>query len=120
MRITVTLPMPPNLANARMHWRKKTQAHAAWKQRAIVGEPQLRGRRPRRPYERVVVTAVLYPRQLMDDDNAVARLKWCLDLLKDRGLIVDDKRPHLVLGGIPEQRVGGKPTRIELTIESAA
>jgi len=62
---------------------------------------------------------VLYPRQLMDDDNAVARLKWCLDLLVERGIIVNDKRPHLTLTGIPDQRLGSKPTRIELTLEVA-
>lgn len=66
--------------------------------------------------QRARVSAVLYLRQRMDDDNSVARLKWPLDLLKARGLIVDDKRPHLELVGIPEQRQGS-PQRIVLTLE---
>lgn len=41
-------------------------------------------------------------------------------LLVERGIVVDDKRPHLELTGIPEQRVGGKPTRVELVVEVIA
>lgn len=109
--------MPPNLANARMHWAKKHRAHEDWKLRAIVGERGLRGRRPSRPHKRVKVTAVMYPRVRMDDDNCVARLKWILDLLVERRIVVDDKRPHLELTGIPEQRLGSRPARVELLVE---
>lgn len=114
--LVFTFPMPPNLANARMHWAKKVREHHAWKQRAIAGERRLRGRRPRRPFERVSVKIVMYPRQRMDDDNATSRAKWALDLLVERGIVVDDKRPHLMLEAVPEQRVGGKPPRIELVV----
>ena len=80
-RIEVTFPMPLNLANARMHWRTKHTAHLAWRLRAIVQEKLLRGRH--RPMQCARATVVLYVgRVLMDHDNAVARLKWCLDLLK--------------------------------------
>lgn len=110
----LTLPMPTNLANARLHWRAKDKAHQAWKTRAVVMEKALHGRH--RPMARATVSAVLYVGGgRMDDDNAVARLKWCLDLLKERGLIVDDKRPHLTLEGIPEQRTA-TPRRVELTL----
>lgn len=112
--VTLTLPMPPNVANARMHWAAKMRARRQWEQRAIVMERGLRGRH--RPMQRCRVTAILYLRQRMDDDNSVARLKFPLDLLKARGLIVDDKRPHLELAGIPEQRQG-TPQRIVLTVE---
>lgn len=114
--LTITMPLPTNLANARLHWAAKLSAHNAWKLRAIADEPHLRGKRPRRPLERVEVAAVFYVGSvLMDDDNATARLKWPLDLLKERGVIVDDKRPHLRLAGIPEQRQG-TPRRVVLTI----
>lgn len=116
-RLELTFPMPVNLANARLHWRAKTKAHDEWKLRAIVKERGLRGRH--RPIERCHVTAVFYSRQPMDDDNCVARLKWPLDLLKERGIIMDDKRPHLMLTGIPEQRQG-HPQRIVLTVEEVA
>lgn len=119
--ITFTFPMPENLGNSRMHWRKKHQRHAAWEAIALVQEPLLRGRPETLPHVRV--TAVFYlgtdqRAQFMDDDNAVSRLKWCLDLLKKRGVIVDDKRPHLVLAGIPEQRKEA-PRRVEVTLDSA-
>lgn len=113
----ITFPMPTNMANGRMHWATKVKYHNQWKTRAIVGEKMLRGRRPSRPWQRVRVTAVLHVRQLMDDDNAVSQLKWCLDLLQERGVILNDKRPYCTLTGIPEQRVGSKPTRVELQVE---
>jgi len=117
--LTLVFPMPLNLANARMHWRQKTRSHDAWKMRALVGERGLRVR-PKRPMERVRVTAILYlGRGVMDHDNAVARLKWCLDFLKERGLIVDDAPKHLTLTGIPEQRQG-TPKRVVLTLEEVA
>jgi hypothetical protein len=113
-----TFPMPPNLANARMHWAVKLRCHGEWKARAVVGDRRLRGRH--RLLRRVRVTAVLYPRMRMDDDNAVARLKWCLDLLVERGIVVDDRRPYLELTGIPEQRLGSRPPRVELYVEAVA
>lgn len=115
--LELTFPMPVNIANARLHWAVKSRKHNEWKLRAIVGERGLRGRH--RPIQKCQVTAVLYARQRMDDDNAVARLKWPLDLLKERGLIVDDKRPHLMLTGIPEQRQSS-PQRIVLTVQEVA
>jgi hypothetical protein len=112
--VTLTLPLPLNLANSRMHWAAKDRARKQWQERAVVMERGLRGRH--RVMQRAAVAAVLFVGgNRMDDDNAVARLKWPLDLLKIRGLIVDDKRPHLTLLGIPEQRQG-TPRRIELTL----
>jgi hypothetical protein len=114
-RLELTFPMPVNLANARLHWREKARRHQAWKMLAVVRERGLRGRH--RPMQRLRVTAVLYHGgAVMDHDNAVARLKWCLDLLRERGLIVDDSPRHLTLTGIPEQRAG-RPRRVVLTLE---
>lgn len=112
------MPLPLNLANSRMHWAAKDLARRQWQERAVVMERGLRGRH--RPMERATVSAVLFVGgNTMDDDNAVSRLKWCLDLLKLRGLIVDDKRPHLTLEGIPEQR-NATPRRVELTLTEVA
>lgn len=117
--VTLTFPMPLNLANARMHWAKKMRTHQEWKTRAIVGERGLRGRH--RPMQRVKVTAVFYigGGGYCDPDNITARLKWPLDLLKERKLIADDSPRHLTLAGIPEQRQG-KPRRVVLTLEEVA
>ena len=118
-RLELTFPMPVNLANARMHWAQKNRHHDAWKMRALV---QARGLRVglKRPMQRVRVTAILYlGRGVMDQDNSVARLKWCLDFLKERGVIADDDPQHLTLTGIPEQRQG-TPKRVVLTIEEVA
>lgn len=117
--ITVTMPLPLNLANSRMHWGAKLRKHNEWKLRAIVGERGLRGRH--RPMQKVRVSAVFYMGRgpLCDPDNITARLKWPLDLLKERGLIVDDNPRVLTLTGIPEQRQGN-PKRVELTLEECA
>lgn len=113
--LTLTFPMPVNLANARLHWAAKNRKHNDWKTRALVGERLLRGRR--RTMERVRISAVMYVgRAVMDHDNATARLKWCFDFLKERGLIVDDSPKYLTLTGIPEQRQG-TPKRVVLTLE---
>ena len=112
--------MPLNLANSRVHWAAKLRKHNEWKTRALVGEKGLRGRH--RQMQRVRVTAVVYVGRgpYMDDDNVTLRAcKWPFDYLKERGLIVDDKRPHLTLTGIPEQRQGN-PKRVVLTIEEVA
>lgn len=116
--VTLTLPLPLNLANSRMHWAAKRRAHHAWKARAIVMERGLRGRH--RPMQRAAASVVLYVGgHRLDDDNATACTKWVWDLLIERGLIVDDRRPHLTLLGIPEQRTSA-PRRVELTLTEVA
>lgn len=114
--VTLTFPLPVNLANSRLHWGAKLRKHQEWKTRAIVGERGLRGRH--RPMQQVRVSAVFYLGRgpLSDADNITARLKWPLDFLKERGLIVDDGPKHLTLAGIPEQRQGN-PKRLVLTLE---
>lgn len=116
-RLELTFPMPVNLANARLHWHAKSKAHQEWIMRAVVSERGLRGRHT--PMARCRVTALLYVKRAMDADNAVARLKWPLDLLKLRGIIADDSPAHLLLAGIPEQRAG-HPQRIVLVVEEVA
>lgn len=96
---TITFPMPVNLANARLHWKDRAKLKAAWQQKAIVIEPFLRGKRPPMPLAYAEAEAVLRldGTSLMDQDNAVARLKWCLDLLVSRGWLFDDGPAHLLL-----------------------
>lgn len=94
--LAIMFPMPPNLPNMRAHWGTKQKEHRSWRARAIVLEPWLAGRRPPRPFPvRVAAQATLVLWQAMDADNAVARLKWCFDLLVERGWLVDDDPDHL-------------------------
>ena len=116
--ITLTFPMPPNLANARMHWAAKYKRQNAWALKALALERKLHG--VHEPITRARITAVWHTYNRMDDDNAIARLKWCLDLLVRRQIIVDDKRPHCQLAGIPEQYIDRKNPRVEVTIEEVA
>lgn len=123
--VTLVLPLPPNLSNgslSRAHWSSKRRALDAWRVLALAQEQQLRGRRPT-PMQRAVASAVLYvgrnPRHVLDDDNAVSRCKYALDLAKDRGWLVDDARPYCTLAGIPEQRTEA-PRRLELTLTEVA
>ena len=68
----------------------------------------------------VLVTAKLYVWSQMDDDNAVARLKWVLDALKLSGLVRDDKRPWCSLTGIPAQEIDRSKQRVEIWLEKVA
>lgn len=116
--LTLNFPLPLNLANTNVHWAEKKRRHDAWKLRALAMDRGLMGRHE--PMQYAKATAVYYlgsgVGRPMDDDNATARLKWIGDFLVERGLIVDDRPPHLVLTGIPERRKG-LPKRVELTLE---
>jgi hypothetical protein len=68
---------------------------------------------PRSPVE---LRATLYMGNHMDDDNALARLKWPVDWLKTRGYLVDDARKHCRMT-IPEQVVKrNQEYRVEITL----
>jgi hypothetical protein len=116
----LTLPLPPNRANARGHWRKIQREKEAYDNRAHL---ELFRQFGAFPFVNVVdpvnVTATLYVWSVMDDDNCVARLKWPLDCLKRYGLIVDDKHPHCTLTGIPEQVIDRKNQRVEIELNAA-
>jgi hypothetical protein len=114
--LTLTLPLPPNLANARMHWRVKERERKSYRQLCDfrlfakqVPVPNVF------PWPRVTVSATLYLWAQMDDDNALARIKWAADWLKTRGYIVDDKRPHCRFT-IPEQVIDRADQRLVLTL----
>jgi Holliday junction resolvase RusA-like endonuclease len=118
----LTLPLPPNRANARGHWAVQRKARKAYCLKALVAIRNQYGPLPiaggaslsqnaRR------VTATLYVRNLMDDDNATALLKWVLDTLVHAGLLVDDKQPWCTLTGIPQQVLERRKPRVELELE---
>ena len=69
------------------------------------------------PMEGVTISATWYVRNLMDEDNAVARLKWVLDWLKTRGYIVDDRTENVSLAK-PIQFIDRKDPRLEIEIHA--
>ena len=121
--VKLTLPLPPNRANqtqgkARWEWARKkeyiegTTRLVGAKTLALIA---LRGKTlPLGPTE---VRATFYLRNLMDDDNLKARLKFPLDALVQAGILVDDKRPHCVVPD-PEQHIDRKNPRVEVVLVS--
>lgn len=120
----LVLPLPENRANRKgsTHWARVKGDRDAYVQAAKVAvwQQAKAGARAALADGHVAVTATLYVWARMDDDNAVARLKWPLDVLKKTGVIHDDKRPWCRLTGIPEQVIDRKHQRVELVIEAAA
>lgn len=112
------VPMPPNLANARLHWRakdrKRTEFFAScdWLQATkMVPAP------PAKPVERATLRVVMHLGAAMDTDNAMARTKWAIDWLTSRRYIVDDRQSVLEWEGFPIQVVKRDGNyRIELTL----
>jgi hypothetical protein len=82
--LTLVLPLPPNVLNARMHWRTKLNAkkdyftQLDWLQDlGSIPEP------PRVPFTKATITARMVVGAEHDDDNAMARAyKLPLDWLK--------------------------------------
>ena len=117
--MTLTFPMPPNLANrasGRSHWRwlhreKKTYlAHLDALQacRRIPPPPEV-------PMQRPLLSSTMHVGAKNDADNAVARHKWPIDWLATRGYIENDK--HLDWHAFPVQVVKrGVEYRLELTL----
>ena len=108
--MTLTLPLPPNMANGRMHWRVKDKKRKAYfalcdhmlAARVIEAAP------PSAPIDGALIAAEMTLANAMDDDNALARLKWPVDWLVTRGYLAGDSRKHLTWTGLPEQRVSRK------------
>ena len=123
----LTLPLPPNRANAREHWRathKKKVAYYAKAERALreqcpwvmdmaTGQPRVRAERP--CSKRMRLTATLYVWAKMDRGNLVARLKWLEDSLVRYGLLVDDNEEWLDLQ-MPKQVIDRKNQRVEIVL----
>lgn len=118
--IHLTLPLPPNRGNARWHWRvelRKKQEYWHWLNLYRATERFPRGWGGPTP-EVVRVRAKLYVWNRMDDDNAMARLKWVMDWLEAWDYIGDDGA-GVEWEGLPEQAIDRKNQRVEITLEAA-
>ena len=110
-RHNLILPLPPNRANARWHWRTEVKLKAAYYLRCRAAAPP-----PREPYERCRIHATFYLHNLMDHDNLAARMKWPQDYLVGK-FIVDDDPAHLEWAGFPEQVIDRKDKRLVIELE---
>ena len=105
MPMTLVVPLPPNLANGRMHWRvtnaRRREYFEAVDMLALIKRipPP-----PPMPFPKVTIAITLYLGAFMDDDNALSRCKWPIDWLVRRDYIAGDARKHCRLS-IPNQKV---------------
>lgn len=115
----LVLPLPPNAANSRRHWRvvlKEKKAY--WNACTLLAMQRGFPKPPPEPMQQVIVRPTLYVWSTMDYDNAVARLKPLLDWIVGHGYIADDSPKHCKLE-MPEQFVDRKSPRIEIEIKAA-
>lgn len=117
----LTVPLPPNAANSRRHWRVALkQKKEYW---LALDYMQLAGRiphAPMTPLDPALIAVTLYLHNPMDHDNAMSRLKILLDWLKAASYIGDDSPSRLKWVGLPDQFVDRRNPRVELTLEAAA
>jgi len=120
--LTITFPMPLNLANARLHWRVKHNAKVAyWETLDNLQTVKRIPAPPKTPWTKVRVASVMVVGAAMDDGNAMNRHKWVEDWLVTRGYLVDDSKKHLTWDGVPTQRISRKePASITLTLTQEA
>ena len=118
-KTTLVLPLPPNMLNSRRNWRVQLRAKKAYWQRCDILRLAL-PKPPATPPERIRATATLYVWALMDDDNAMARIKWAADWIVAQGYVADDRKKNIEWAGLPHQVVDRKAQRLEITIEPIA
>jgi hypothetical protein len=119
--ITLTVPMPLNLANSRMNWRKRHREKVAYW--LTLDTMQWLGRLPDppvKPLAKARISSRMVLGAAMDQDNAMSRHKWVCDWLSERGYIADDRAKCLTWTGFPEQHITRKePASITITLEAA-
>lgn len=113
--IRLDLPEPPNIANARLHWRAKHRKRKAYMHDAYY-LAVAQHRPPKEPPEHVKIRAHLRLWNLRDEDNLTASIKWALDALRG-AYFVDDDPAHLTLESVT-QEIDRKNRGLTLTIET--
>ena len=119
----ITLPLPPNMANSRMHWRvKQNRKKAYWEACSIYSVIEAHIYEAMAdPPAKAKVRATIYCGGRMDHDNALARLKWPIDWLVEGKILVGDKPSQLEWHWPVEQVVKRKQQyRVEFEITEAA
>lgn len=105
----IEMPLPPNMANGRVHWRAKDKARKEYIAKAHL---HLMAQKIRRPWKvspaKVRITAHIVVGGQMDVDNLFARVKWALDYLVSDKILRGDSPNHIEWGAIPTQEVSRK------------
>lgn len=110
--LTVVLPLPPNMANSRMHWRVKERKRKdyfascalRWYAQASGGPlSRSRARMSQEPRKAHLAFEMIVGNE-MDEDNALARCKWAVDFLVREGILYGDKPKDCAMS-IPKQIV---------------
>jgi hypothetical protein len=113
--VRLVLPLPPNAANLRRHWRVALKEKKAYWRTLNMLAAAARFPVPPAPFDPARISAHLFVWNPMDDDNAMHRMKVVLDWLKGP-YIVDDSRKHLQWAGVPEQTIDRRNPRVEVTV----
>lgn len=117
--VKLVLPLPANVANRRMHWRvKQRKKKAYWNELTNRLYARLIPKPPPEAPPVCRISVKLYVGNWMDQDNAMARLKWMLDWLAAYDYIADDNPKALKWDGMPEQEIDRSNPRVELTLEA--
>lgn len=121
----LVLPLPPSLTNSgrgrSRHWRSlKRERDAYWAELNLLLAARRIPGPPATPPAFAVLRATLYLWNPMDDDGAMARLKWPLDWLRGHGFIAGDSRRCVRWAGLPDQVIDRRNQRLEITIEPRA
>lgn len=116
MKAQVTLPLPPNRANARQHWAATYREKSNYLEACLPGLYRvfrpLNGPKFKR---KVRVDALFYVWSEFDEDNLRALLKFPLDALRHYRVIAGDDPSLLTVGEI-RQVVDRRNRRLELTL----
>ncbi len=104
----ITLPLPPNLANGRMHWRVKHNRRKLYFEACdlLAAMHRLNSDTPQLAHVRL--RATIYCGGHMDADNALSRLKWPCDWLVRQGYLRGDSEKDLSWDWPIEQVIGRK------------
>ena len=112
MKLTLTLPL--NLGNARLHWAEKNRKMNFYFNLCLA---TVKTKRPEYPLSQADISATLYVWNLMDEgDNMRTRLKWPLDFLVQRGFIENDS-PKVLVWGTVTQEIDRRNQRVEIELE---
>lgn len=116
--IKITLPLPPNMANASWaHWGPKHKDRVSYEDVCDIAMLDVAGVFLTIKIPKARIRATLYMWNRMDEDNLTARLKWPVDWLVKRGVLVDDSPKHLEWE-MPQQFVDRKNPRVEIELEA--
>lgn len=119
-RLVFDLPLPPNMANGRMHWRTKDRKRRAYFSECVVADYEQHGvaaLATPTPMEKARIEITMRVARIHDHDNAVSRCKWAIDYLVNSGYLTDDSPKHLEWVAMPTQVIDRKNQGLRITLE---